>query len=83
MGFALRKYGPNGQDLQSKNMTESLWDSHGQNGQEFHLKKCGVCRRSYGPNGQDLQCKNMTESLWDSHGQNGQGFPSEKVWGLA
>ena len=35
MGSALRKYGPNGQDLQSKNVTESLWDSHGQNGQYF------------------------------------------------
>ena len=35
MGFALRMYGPNGLDLQTKNMTENLWDSHGQNGQDF------------------------------------------------
>ena len=39
MGFALRRYGPNGQDLQSENMTENLWDSHGQNGQDFPSEK--------------------------------------------
>ena len=39
MGFALRRYGPNGQDLQTKNMTENLWDSHGQNGQDFQSEK--------------------------------------------
>ena len=26
---------PNGQDFQSKNVTDSQWDSHGQNGQDF------------------------------------------------
>ena len=39
MGFALIRYGPNGQDLQTKNMTENLWDSHGQNGQDFPTEK--------------------------------------------
>ena len=39
MEFALRRYGPNGQDLQSENMTENLWDSHGQNGQDFPSEK--------------------------------------------
>ena len=38
MGFALRRYGPNGQDLQTKNVTDSKWDSHGQNGQDFPLE---------------------------------------------
>ena len=29
---------PNDQDLQSKNVTDSQWDSHGQNGQDFPLE---------------------------------------------
>ena len=32
-------HGQNGQDLQSKDMTESLWDSHGQNGPDFPSEK--------------------------------------------
>ena len=39
VGFSLRRYGPNGQDVQNKNMTENLWGSHGQNGQDFPSEK--------------------------------------------
>ena len=59
MGFTLRRYGPNGQDLQSKNLTDNLWDSHGPNGHYLQSNNgTDNVWDCHGHNCQDLQSKN-------------------------
>ena len=59
--IALRRYGPNGQDLHSKNPTDNLWDSHGPNGQDVQSKNVTESLwDSHGQNGQDFP----SEKVW-------------------
>ena len=103
LGFAMRRYGPNGQDLQSVNLTDNsgtvmvqmviickakIWQRicgtvMVKMVKIFHRKKYRVCLEKVWSKWSRMQTKNVTESLWDSHGQNGQDFPSEKLWDMA